>query len=221
MGNLSGILVLFSMLLVSGCLQEGIENNDASPRPMPPSSARQVSRPVAPRSPQAAEAPSSSSNVVPEDALNERLINWYSQRSNYELVLQDVRSFYAPVRDNGCVAFVSAALRRIGVAIPLSLTNRESPSLITRALSQYLEREWAWVRVNSAHQLRPGDIVFTRDNPSYPGYPAHTYVFQGWSQKSLGIALVIDNQDFTHERNIYDNDTPFNFTPFAYALRAP
>lgn len=152
---------------------------------------------------------------------NRQLFDWYAQYANYGLVMQDVKGFYPPLRYNGCVAFMSAALRRLGVNIPIAKSDPESPSLVTRPFSQYLEHRLGWVRVSSASALLSGDIVFTRDNPSYPGYPAHIYMFHSWSNKALGIALVVDNQDFTHERNIYDNDVGFNFTPFAYALRAP
>ncbi|MEY2987793.1 MAG: hypothetical protein RJB13_1314 [Pseudomonadota bacterium] len=152
---------------------------------------------------------------------NKQLLEWYGQYSNYNLVMQDVKAFYPPLRYNGCVAFMSAALRRLGVFIPIAKSDPESPSLVTRPFSDYLENRLGWRRLSSASSLSEGDIVFTRDNPSYPGYPAHVYLFQSWSNRALGIALVIDNQDFSHERNIYDNDTGFNFTPFSYALRAP
>ena len=151
---------------------------------------------------------------------SKQLAAWYSQSSNYNLVMQDVKAFYPPLRYNGCVAFMSAALRRLGVAIPIAKSDPESPSLVTRPFSNYLENRLGWVRITTAASLSEGDIVFTRDNPSYPGYPAHVYMFHSWSNRALGIALVVDNQEFTHERNIYDNDVGFNFTPFAYALRA-
>jgi hypothetical protein len=167
----------------------------------------------------AAESRTEEENPAASDS--DRLAAWYSVRANYVTVLSDVAEFYKPVRYNGCVAFLSAALRRIGVNIPIASAQQESPSLVTRPFSQYLENRLGWRRIGSASNLRAGDVVFTRDNLSYPGYPAHTYMFQAWSRRDLGIALVIDNQDFTHERNIYDNDTAFNFTPYAYALRSP
>lgn len=212
-------LILMAQLLSVACIQEGIEiKGGGSP---PPILERQAispkSRTPAATAPNAPNAPNDSSIAKASDNLAE----WYSIRSNYALVINDVRSFYAPVRYNGCVAFISAALRRVGVDIPIATEQEESPSLVTRPFANYLEQKLNWVRIGEASQLRAGDIVFTRDNPSYPGYPAHTYMFQSWSRKNLGIALVIDNQDFTHERNIYDNDTAFNFTPYAFALRSP
>lgn len=206
-------LILMAQLLSVACIQEGIEiKGGSTPPPIPQ---RRAISPK-PRTP-AATAPNDSSIAKASDNLAE----WYGIRSNYMLVLNDVRSFYTPVRYNGCVAFISAALRRVGVEIPITTEQGESPSLVTRPFANYLEHKLNWVRIGEASQLRAGDIVFTRDNPSYPGYPAHTYMFQSWSRKSLGIALVIDNQDFSHERNIYDNDTAFNFTPYAFALRSP
>lgn len=151
---------------------------------------------------------------------NQRFAQWFGSKTNYDLVYKDVLSFYPEGRYNGCVAFLSAALRRMNVSIPIR-TATESPSLITKPFSNYLQNSLGWNRIKSADDLLPGDIVFTKDNASYPGYPAHTYMFYGWSNKSAGIAFVIDNQEFTHERNIYSSTSGFNFTPYAYALRAP
>ena len=219
-------------LINVACLQEGTEHNttpyippNSSALPPGPSHQNQASSPRAglPSFPRphasAAEPDAEGGKSTPSDT--DRLAEWYSVRSNYEMVLSDVREFYKPVRYNGCVAFISAALRRIGIDIPIATGQQESPSLVTRPFSQHLENKLGWRRIGSASNLRPGDVVFTRDNPSYPGYPAHTYMFHDWSRRDLGIAFVVDNQDFKHERNIYDNDTAFNFTPYAYALRAP
>lgn len=156
-----------------------------------------------------------------KQSFNQQLSEWYGQYKNYNTIVQDVKSFYPALRYNGCVAFMSAALRRLGVDIPIASHDPESPSLVTRPFSRYLEKQHGWMRIHNASALAAGDVVFTRDNPSYPGYPAHVYMFHSWSNKAFGIARVIDNQDFMHERNIYDNDVGFNFTPFAYALRAP
>lgn len=152
---------------------------------------------------------------------NQRFAFWFGNKTNYDLVYQDVLGFYPEGRYNGCVAFLSAALRRMGVSIPIRTASTESPSLVTKPFSNYLENTLGWRRIGGAMNLQPGDIVFTKDNPSYPGYPAHTYMFQAWSNKWIGVALVVDNQDFTHERNIYSSGGGFNFTPYAYALRAP
>ena len=167
------------------------------------------------------EFPSPDFDAGPDEtSVNERLASWFSVRSNYDLVYSDVLKFYPDGRYNGCVAFLSAALRRIDVYIPIR-TSTESPSLVTRPFSRYLEYSLGWKRVGGAENLRRGDVVFTKDNTSYPGYPAHTYMFLSWSNKSIGLAFVIDNQDFTHERNIYSTIEGFNFTPYSYALRAP
>ena len=157
---------------------------------------------------------------VSQTNINQRLANWFSVKNNYDLVYRDVLKFFPDGRYNGCVAFLSAALRRLDVYIPIQ-TETESPSLVTRPFSRYLENSLGWRRIGGPENLRSGDIVFTTDNASYPGYPAHTYMFYEWSDRSTGIALVIDNQDFTHERNVLKGGAGFNFTPFAYALRAP
>jgi hypothetical protein len=98
--------------------------------------------------------------------------------------------------------------------------NGENISLVTLPFSKYLTQTLGWQRISSSAEILPGDIIFTKDEPRWPGYPAHTYMFQGWADQARGIGLVVDNQDFTHRRNIFGYNT-FNFTPFEYALRAP
>lgn len=192
-------------------------------RPQAPRTTWEAARPAWAAEQPAARQPDSARSQ-PSKALksfNQTLSDWYSQNSNYALVMQDVKGFYPPVRYNGCVAFMSAALRRLGVSLPIASHDPESPSLVTRPFSNFLEQRLGWIRIRGAHALTTGDVVFTQDNPSHPGYPAHVYMFHSWSNRSLGIARVIDNQDFMHERNINDSSAGFNFTPFAYALRSP
>ncbi|MFZ9521027.1 MAG: hypothetical protein ACO3A4_11185 [Silvanigrellaceae bacterium] len=180
-------------------------------------------KPVGPRGAAATEVDDLPAQVAPETGtsgtINRQLLSWYSVKSNYDLVYRDVLGFYPEGRYNGCVAFLSAALRRIGVSVPIQGSS-ESVSLVTKPFSNHLEKNLGWLRISSANLLQPGDVVFTTDNPSYPGYPAHTYVFHSWTNKILGLAMVIDNQEFTHERNIHSKTSGYNFTPFSYALRS-
>lgn len=151
---------------------------------------------------------------------NQALFEYYSQRENYNQVFSDVLKFYPTGRSNGCVAFMSSALRRVGVNIPLGVyVGGESVSLVTKPFSRYLTETLGWMRINDANSLQPGDVVLTEDDSRYPGYPAHTYMFHSWSNRSAGIGWVIDNQDFIHERNVFGYGS-YNFTPFAYALRS-
>jgi len=151
---------------------------------------------------------------------NQRLFDYYSKRENYNQVFADVLKFYPAGRSNGCVAFMSSALRRVGVDIPLGVyVGGETVSLVTKPFSRYLTETLGWMRINDANSLQPGDVVMTEDDRRYPGYPAHTYMFHSWSDRSAGIGWVIDNQDFIHERNVFGYGS-YNFTPFAYALRS-
>lgn len=155
------------------------------------------------------------------DSLNDRLFQFYSKRENYNLVFQDVLKFYPTGRSNGCVAFMSSALRRVGVPVPIGeYLGGESVSLVTKPFARFLIERLGWQKILNANSLQPGDVVLTEDDSRYPGYPAHTYMFYGWSDQRAGIGWVIDNQDFIHERNVFGYGT-YNFTPFAYALRAP
>lgn len=154
-------------------------------------------------------------------AANRRLLDFYKVRTNYDDVFQEVLRFYPAGRRNGCVAFMSTALRMSGTQVPLSeYIEGDSVSLVTRPFSAFLQSRLGWTKITSANNLQPGDVVLTEDDARYPGYPAHTYMFYGWSNQKAGIGWVIDNQDFIHERNIFGYGT-YNFTPFAYALRSP
>jgi hypothetical protein len=224
-------------LLLCACIAETSETIEVADR-LPANGIDETTRPAAPRNPagnkdsgtdpSTGNGPDNLTNnpAAPselprsEGQLNKRLAAWFSVRENYDLVYKDVLKFYPEGRYNGCVAFLSAALRRLDVYIPIN-TATESPSLITKPFSRFLENSLGWQRIGTSGNLRSGDIVFTQDNPSYPTYPAHTYMFLNWSNKAAGLANVIDNQEFTHERNIYSASEGFNFTPYAYALRAP
>lgn len=152
---------------------------------------------------------------------NRKLYDFYSDRNNYDKVFEKVLNFYPAGRRNGCVAFMSTALRMSGTAVPQSeYIDGESVSLVTKPFAQYMIQRLNWTKVTSANNLQPGDVVLTEDDARYPSYPAHTYMFYGWSNQKAGIGWVIDNQDFIHERNIFGYGT-YNFTPFAYALRSP
>lgn len=151
---------------------------------------------------------------------NQRLYDFYSKQANYDEVGNRVRDFYPAFRSNGCVAFMSTALRLSGVKVPIKNDSLgENISLVTKPFSEWLEAH-DWKRITNHLQLLPGDIVFTEDAEGFPGYPAHTYMFAGWMNDEKRNALVVDNQKFSHGRNVFGFGD-FNFTPFRYALRSP
>ena len=147
----------------------------------------------------------------------ERLAAYYSQQTNYNKVYSEVMNWFGTTK-NGCVAFMSTALRHIGIRVPQNgYYNGERISLVTKPFSDYLQYELGWKRVTN---LLPGDVAFTRDEPDWPGVPAHTFLFLKWKDKANSLAYVIDNQGFTHERDLVRRGTK-DYTPFDYALRAP
>jgi hypothetical protein len=149
-----------------------------------------------------------------------KLVDYYSVFANYTRVSDQVKVFYPPHVKNGCVAFMSEALRQSGYFIPKDqIRDGYNVSLVTPGFYAYL-KEKNWKKINQSDLLQPGDIVFTLPEDSWPGVSAHTYLFQRWSNKADGIGIVIDNQGFSHNRNIYGYGT-HNFTPFWYAMRAP
>lgn len=149
-----------------------------------------------------------------------KLDAFYSVKANYDAVYANVMSWFGTL-NNACCAFQSTALRMVGVNIPLHYMVRgEDSSLVTLPLSIYLQENLGWKKITDQATLIPGDVCFTEDDADWPGYPAHVFQFSSWSNKDAGIAWVIDNQGPLHERNINEGGGGFNFTPFAYALRA-
>lgn len=120
---------------------------------------------------------------------------------------------------NACVAFVSSALRLSGYDVPRTNLDGANISLWTVSFSRYL-RNKGWILSKEVAALQPGDVVFTEDGGFGEGVPAHVYIFVGWDDKANQVAWVIDNQAFTHRRNINKGGGGFNFTPFNYFLRA-
>jgi hypothetical protein len=150
------------------------------------------------------------------EGINARLVRYYGKEKNYKAVKAEVLAWFGTTK-NGCVAFLSTALRQIGVEVPEEgELDGERISLLTRPFSRYLEEDLGWARITDAASLAPGDVVFTLA----PEYPEHTYVFVSWKSKRRFVAYVIDNQGFTHARDLFSYGES-NFTPFAYALRAP
>jgi hypothetical protein len=147
-----------------------------------------------------------------------RLHRYLSRADNDRAVRREVLTWHRTMR-NGCVAFASTALRRIGVAVPeRGLRGGEGVSRITRAFSHFLEEELGWRRVARARDLEVGDLVFTTDAPCCPGYPAHVFVFAGWKSRARGVALATDNQGRRRARRLAGGGA---LDPFAYALRPP
>jgi hypothetical protein len=149
---------------------------------------------------------------------NKALFDFYSVRGNYNKVYDNVMAWYGTT-SNACVAFMSTALRMSGTPVPHgSGYGGDDVSLVTTPFYKYLESK-GWVRVDIGN-LQPGDVCLTEEEND-PGYPAHTYMFHSWESKSENLAYIIDNQGFTHIRNLGEAGGGFNFTPFDFALRAP
>ncbi len=160
-------------------------------------------------------------HVVNDNQVTGRLHDYYSKGHNYERVYVEVMDFYGSTH-NACVAFASTALRQSGYDIERIQSHPEPDIwhdswLITKDLSDYLVSH-NWVKYDDAKLLQPGDVVFTDDGGYGDFCPAHVYVFSSWHDSAKTLAWVIDNQDFTHIRNIYI-EGEYNFTPFWYFLR--
>jgi hypothetical protein len=160
------------------------------------------------------------STAAPPDPPTTRLHHYYGTAAGYAEVTRDVLAWHK-TRQNGCVAFASTALRRIGVAIPMDVKiDGRNVSRITRAFSRYLVETLNWQRIERLDDLRAGDILFSTDAPCCRGYPNHVAMFDGWLNRGKAIARVVDNQGFEIARPLIqapDSDVD----GFAYALRAP
>lgn len=148
---------------------------------------------------------------------NRKLFEYYCQWKNYDPVWQDVKRWFGSTT-NACVAFMSTALRKIGISLPAPRSN-DPVSTITKDFSTYLERRLSWKRVEKMEDLRPGDLIFTEDDPNWPTYPEHVSMFQNWSNFELKLAWSVDNQGHTHIRDFTNPQS--RYTPYKYGLRAP
>ncbi len=171
----------------------------------------------------AAVIPSATAAARPAIAapLDQRLARSLATAADYRALRRAVLAWHHTTR-NGCAAFVSTALRNVGIDLPLDRRIEGlNPSRITLGLAMFL-RDAGWQRIDDPDALAPGDIVFSVDDPCCAGFPAHVFLFAGWdgaAGRRHRIARVIDNQGFRHPRPLADRDGPAS--PFAYALRAP
>lgn len=150
--------------------------------------------------------------------LSKKLLWHYGTAENYRNIHTEVMRWFGTTR-NACVAFISTALRAVGVNIPRRVNKQGyNISTWTGALSEYLENSLGWTRISNMSQLRPGDIAFTFDSDGGTRVPAHVFLFVEWSDNSSSWARVIDNQGFMHKRDLSKHNGG-SFTPFHYALR--
>jgi hypothetical protein len=135
------------------------------------------------------------------DNFNAKLMSYYSSRKGYDAVSRaGVRTLGS--RHNGCATWLSHAIRQSGGNMPVE-TNTEN---FRDAL-----KSRGWTVIRNRADLRPGDVIITKDRKGRPGHPDHVYMFAGWQGSS---PLAVDNQGFTHARGS-------GKSPIAYGLRAP
>lgn len=163
--------------------------------------------------------------TVPVASVNKRLFNFYNNKENYLRVYDNVVSWFSATRPtyNGCVAFMSSALRLSGFDVPFSNgVDGYSISRVTRPFSEFLISR-GWKKIINPTELQPGDVCFSQvgmlNGKPDVGYPAHTYMFVKWEKAgSTAMAYVNDNNGYNQLRNITASGPN---TPFEYALRAP
>ena len=129
-----------------------------------------------------------------QTAIGARLANYLTPAANVSSVVNRAVQLHGGNPANTCVYFSSEAMRRIGVAVPLSTCNT----------GQYLSylRSHGWVSTYDIRKLTPGSICFTTSSGS--GFPTHTFAFMGWvNNGNYTLAYVADNQgNAVHVRNM-------------------
>lgn len=149
--------------------------------------------------------------------VNSALNKYYSVKSNYNKVYKDVMKWYGTTT-MGCVAFLSTAMRHTNINIPQSGSmNGKSISLNTEGFEAFVKAKLNWKQDSVASRLLPGDVVISQDR--YAGHPDHVYMFHAWQDKVKSVAYVIDNQGFTHLRNIVGFNGPITRRPYARHYR--
>jgi len=141
-----------------------------------------------------------------------RIVHYCSLDDNYSSILREAQRIRG-AEDNTCVAFQSEALRRLGIRVPIKNESDGNISLVTRPYSRWLSDNLGPEKVSNHSKLQPGDLCFSSDEPGYPGFPAHTYIFESFYDAKN--AYVIDNRASRYIRNLGSGLR----TPFAYALR--
>lgn len=154
---------------------------------------------------------------------NKKLDTYYADYPKYRAVYNDVMSWFGTTT-NGCVAFLSTAMRHVNVAIPQDgKINGYGISTWTEAFEIYVRDELKWNVIADGAELLPGDVVISEDR--YPGHPDHVYMFHGWHDKILSIGWVVDNQnntinDYVHKRNVIGDQPRLQKRPYARHYRA-
>jgi hypothetical protein len=129
--------------------------------------------------------------------LSQKLYEYMSNTSNGNSVGARAKILNNGDLHNTCVYYVSEALRRVGVNIPIGTDNTDE------LVSQLKSR--GFTKGTNLADLKPGDIAFTTDINGGNGHPSHSYIFLGWA--SPGVAKITDNQvyhysSFYHHRLI-------------------
>jgi hypothetical protein len=145
--------------------------------------------------------------------INEQFFEFYSERSNYNLVYDGVEQWFAPqnggsATHNGCAAFCSTALQHVVPTMP--------HEMMAQGLADVLLKR-GWKKVTDPKLVKPGMIIVTEDNPEYPGYAAHIFMIASEIDVH-GYGVAIDNQAFKYRRNISVAGAK---TPWHYALKCP
>ena len=149
--------------------------------------------------------------------LHKKLNEFYQTPAGYNAVYDDVMSWFGTTK-NGCVAFLSTALRMSGCSVPKTEDSKGfGISLVTISFSDWLLAN-GFKKDSNPDNLKAGDLVLTQED-GWKGVPAHTYMFSSWADKAAGIAWIVDNQGPLHKRNVHKAGGGFNFTPYAYHLR--
>jgi hypothetical protein len=109
---------------------------------------------------------------------------------------------------NGCASYLSVALQQAGAPVKFHAGTEEFRDGLLKL---------GWKKI-PADQLQPGDVFITRNRVNTEDHPDHVGMYQGDVKGRPGFGYVVDNQGFTHARNITVAGPK---TRVAYGLRDP
>ncbi|MBS1707082.1 MAG: hypothetical protein JST40_14560 [Armatimonadetes bacterium] len=161
------------------------------------------------------------------DVITKRLDDYYV--ANFRKVYDNVMGWFGTT-SNGCVAFLSSALRLSGYLVPpIDSPSGWGPRNPDGTGSPHLISEWTgafqwwiakqgWQKIVGMNQLQRGDVVFANDNSGDP-VPSHVFEFHSWIDQASSLANVLDNQNGPNGLHQRPLASPGEKDPYRYHFR--
>ena len=161
------------------------------------------------------------------DTITKRLDDYYT--ANFKKVYNNVMGWFGTTT-NGCVAFLSSALRLSGYPVPpINGPSAWGPRNPDGTGAPHLISEWTgafqwwiakqgWQKIVGTNQLQRGDVVFANDSSGDP-VPTHVFEFHSWQDQANLVAIVLDNQNGDRGLHPRPLNRPGVKDPYKYHFR--